>query len=51
MLSLKEILGHSTMKMVEQYTHLTFAHKHRQINNLKGKFSICHPDATMKKIA
>lgn len=51
MLSLKEILGHSTMKMVERYAHLASAHKHRQINNLKGKFSICHPNATAKKIA
>ncbi|MBN1472388.1 MAG: tyrosine-type recombinase/integrase [Syntrophaceae bacterium] len=51
MLSLKEILGHSNMKIVKRYTHLASAHKHRQINNLKGKFSICHPNATARKTA
>lgn len=40
LLSLKEILGHSNMKMVERYTHLASAHKRKQINNLNGKFSI-----------
>ena len=40
LLALKEILGHSDMKMVERYAHLASAHKRRQINNLKGKFTI-----------
>lgn len=46
LMSLKEILGHSNMKMVERYTHLASSHKHRQINNLKNKFTICHLFAT-----
>lgn len=39
LLSLKEILGHSSLKMVEKYSHLAAAYKHRQISNLNGKFS------------
>ena len=39
LLSLKEILGHSNMKMVERYAHLAAAHKRKQINGLNGKFS------------
>ena len=50
LLTLKEILGHSSMKMVERYTHLAAAYKRRQINNLRGVFSICHPIATSQKI-
>jgi len=41
-LALKEILGHSSLKMVERYAHLAQAHKRRQVNNLKGVFSDCH---------
>lgn len=51
LLALKEILGHSNMKMVERYAHLAAAHKLRQINNLNGKFRICHPIATSNKNA
>ena len=51
MLSLKEILGHSNMRMVERYAHLASAHKHRQINNLQDKFSICQLFASSKKTA
>ena len=51
LMALKEILGHSNMKMVERYAHLASAHKRRQINNLKGKFLICHPIATALKKA
>ena len=40
LLSLKEILGHSNMKMVERYAHLASAHKRKQVNNLTGKFNI-----------
>jgi integrase len=50
LLALKEILGHSDLKMVERYAHLATSHKHRQINNLNGKFNICHPIATSAKI-
>ena len=50
LLTLKEILGHSSMKMVERYIHLAAAHKRRQINNINGMFSICHPIATSKKV-
>ena len=46
LLTLKEILGHSSMQMVERYAHLAAAHKRRQINNLHGLFSNCHPIAT-----
>ena len=49
LLSLKEILGHSSMKMVERYTHLASAHKRRQINNLNGVFTNCHLFATSSK--
>ena len=50
-LTLKEILGHSTMKMVERYTHLASAHKLRQVNNLNRKFSICQLFASKGKTA
>lgn len=49
LLALKEILGHSSLKMVERYSHLASAHKMKQINNLCGKFRICHPIATLGK--
>lgn len=39
LLTLKEILGHSSMKMVERYAHLAQAHKRRQVNNLGGLFT------------
>jgi len=43
LLTLKEILGHNSLKMVERYTHLASAYKRRQINNLKGKFQKLPP--------
>ena len=46
LLSLKEILGHSSLKMVERYTHLASAHKQRQVNRLNGTFRICQPNAS-----
>ena len=49
LLALKEVLGHSNLKMVERYAHLASAHKRRQINNLNGKFRICHLFATSQK--
>jgi len=51
MLTLKEILGHSSLKMVERYAHLAAAHKRRQVNNLNGMFLNCHPIATSEKLA
>ncbi|MBN2001387.1 site-specific integrase, partial [candidate division KSB1 bacterium] len=50
-LTLKEILGHSSLKMVERYAHLAVAHKRKQINNLNGVFSDCHLFATSAKVA
>ncbi|MBN1481464.1 site-specific integrase [candidate division KSB1 bacterium] len=45
-MTLKEILGHSSLKMVERYTHLASSHKRRQVNNLNGAFTIRHLYAT-----
>ncbi len=39
-MALKEILGHSSMEMVERYAHLAAAHKKKQINNLSGLFKL-----------
>ncbi len=49
MLTLKSILGHSSLKMVERYAHLAESHRTRQVNNLTGLFSICHLFATSEK--
>jgi len=38
LLTLKEILGHSSLVMVQRYAHLGAAHKRRQINYLNGMF-------------
>ena len=51
LLALKEILGHADLTMVQRYAHLASSHKRRQINNLSGKFAICHPIATAEKMA
>ena len=49
LLTLKEILGHSSLKMVQRYTHLAAAHKTRQVNNLSGIYTNCHLFATSQK--
>ena len=41
LMSLRDILGHSDLKMVERYSHLASAYKHRMVNNLNGKFCDC----------
>ena len=41
LMSLRDILGHSSLKMVERYSHLAFAYKRKMINNINGKFTIC----------
>jgi integrase len=50
LLTLKELLGHSSLQMVMRYAHLASAHKRKLINNLSGKFTnpdkICHLFAT-----
>ena len=53
LLVLKDILGHSSMKMVERYTHLAAAYKRRQINNLNGMFldvEHLHTSKPVKKV-
>ncbi len=45
-MTLKDILRHSSLKMVERYTHLASSHKRRQVNNLTGAFSGRHTNAT-----
>lgn len=50
LLTLKEILGHSSMEMVERYAHLAQAHKLKQVNNLKGLFSQRHLNATCDNV-
>ena len=39
LMSLKEILGHSSLKMVERYSHLTASYKQNIIKKLDGKFA------------
>ncbi len=41
-MSLKEILGHSSLKMVERYSHLTSAYKRKILNRLPSEFNDCH---------
>ena len=50
-LSLKEILGHKSMKMVERYAHLASAHKRNMVNKLEFSDSKCHLNATREKKA
>lgn len=50
LMSLKEILGHSSLRMVQRYSHLSTAYKRKMINNLNGIFSNCHLFATSEKI-
>ena len=49
-LTLKEILGHSSMKMVDRYAHRPTAYKRQQINKLSGHFHQCHHNATATKM-
>ena len=46
LLTLKEILGHSSMDMVQRYAHLAAAHKRKQLNGLSNVLKICHLSAT-----
>jgi integrase len=50
LMSLKEILGHSNLKMVERYSHLAAAYKRKMINNLNGKFLNCQIFAKNQEI-
>jgi hypothetical protein len=45
-MSLKVILGHSTLRMVERYSHLSTGNKRYMMNNLTGNFYKCHLIAT-----
>jgi len=49
LLSLRDMLGHSNLKMVERYSHLASEYKLKMVNNLNGKFSVCHLYATWDK--
>ncbi len=46
LLALKDILGHSSLEMVQRYAHLAHAHKRQQVNQIKGLFSVRHLNAT-----
>ena len=39
LISLKEILGHSNLKMVQRYAHAAFPYKRQLISNMNGMFS------------
>ena len=49
-MSLKEIGGWSSMKMVERYAHLASGYKGMMMDKLSGKFIDCHPIATSTDI-
>jgi len=49
LLSLKQILGHSTLKMVERYAHLSQAHKQKMVNKLNFSDKNCHQSVTAKE--
>lgn len=53
LVTLKELLGHSSLQMVMRYVHLASAHKRKLINNLSGKFTnpdkICHRSQPLTK--
>jgi integrase len=51
LLSLKQILGHSTLKMVERYAHLSQSHKLNMVNNLNFTDKNCHLSVTRKEKA
>jgi integrase len=50
-ISLKEILGHSSIKMVERYAHLASSHKRKLINNLNYSDKKRHLYATREQIS
>jgi len=49
LLSLKEILGHQSMKMAERYTHLASSHKRNLINKLDYTVNKHHKSTFSKK--
>ena len=49
LLMLKELLGHSSLEMVQRYAHLASEHKRRQLDNLAEKYQIPHLNATPAK--
>ena len=50
LMSLKEIGGWNSMKMVERYAHLASDYKGKMVNKLSGKFTDCHPIATSTNV-
>ena len=42
LLSLKEMLDHSTLEMVNRYAHPSASHKRRLINNVNFSDKECH---------
>ena len=51
LLSLKELLGHSNLEMVNRYAHLSHAHKQKLINNLNFSDKTCPISANSEKQA
>lgn len=49
-MSLRDILGHSNLKMIERYSHLASDYKRKMISNLSGKFTICYPTCHLTTI-
>lgn len=41
--TIQQLLGHSTPKMTQRYTHLSMAYKHNAVNSLNGMHSIITP--------
>lgn len=49
LLALKEILGRSTLDMVQCYAHLASEHKRKQLNKLAENFFIPHLRCKLQK--